>query len=69
TKKSRKLPSRVGCTVLETNSGNTIPWVITSMSEETTVELAQVLHEKWGHLMPLPSSFESELFRWMNHWK
>lgn len=46
-----------------------IPQVITSMSEETTVELAQVLHEKWGHLMPLPSSFESVLFRWMNHWK
>lgn len=46
-----------------------IPQVITSMSEETTVELAQALHEKWGHLMPLPSSFESELFRWMNHWK
>ena len=39
------------------------------MSEKTTVELAHVLHEKWGHLMPLPSSFESELFRWMNHWK
>lgn len=35
-----------------------IPQVITSMSEETTT---------WGHLMPLPSSFESEVFRWMNH--
>ena len=46
-----------------------IPQVITFMSEETTVELAQLLHEKWGHLMPSPSSFESELFRWMNHWK
>ncbi|PFX20337.1 hypothetical protein AWC38_SpisGene15207 [Stylophora pistillata] len=43
--------------------------VIASMSEEATVELAQVLHEKWGHLMSLPSSFESELFRWMNQWK
>ena len=46
-----------------------IPQVITSMSEEATAELAQVLHEKWGHLMPLPSSFDSELFRWINHWK
>ena len=46
-----------------------IPQVITSKSEEATVEVGQVLHEKWGHLMPLPSSFESELFRWMNHWK
>ena len=46
-----------------------IPQVIMSMSEKTTIELAQVLHEKWGHLMPLPSSFKSELFQWMNHWK
>ena len=38
-----------------------IPQVIVSKSEEDTVELAQVLHKKWGHLMPLPSSFESEL--------
>ena len=38
-------------------------------SAEATVELAQVLHKKWGHLMPLPSSFESELFCWMNQWK
>ena len=44
-----------------------IPQVINSMSEEATVELAQVLHEKLGHLMPLSSSFEIELFRWMNH--
>lgn len=28
------------------------------------MELGQVLHEKWGHLMPLPSSLESGLFRW-----
>ena len=46
-----------------------IPQVITSKSKEATVEVKQALHEKWGHLMPLPSSFESELFRWMNHWK
>ena len=46
-----------------------IPQVIVSNSEEATVELAQVLHKKWGHLMPLPSSFESELFCWMNQWK
>ena len=44
-----------------------IPQVI--VSEEVTVELGQVLHKKWGHLMPLPSSFESEPFRWINHWK
>jgi len=46
-----------------------IPQVITSKSEEATVEVGQVLHEKWGHLTPLPASFESELFRWMNNWK
>ena len=45
------------------------PQVIVSKSEEATVELAQVLHKKWGHLMPLPSSFESELFCLMNQWK
>ena len=28
-----------------------------------------LLHEKWHHLMPMSSSFESELFRWTNHWK
>ena len=39
------------------------------MSEKATAELAQLLHEKWGHLIPLPSSFDSELFRWINHWK
>ena len=46
-----------------------IPQVIVSKSEEATVELAQVLHKRWGHLMSLPSSFESELFCWMNQWK
>ena len=39
------------------------------MPQEATEELALVLHEKWRHLIPLPSSFESELFRWINHWK
>ena len=38
------------------------PQVITSMSEETTVELVQVLHEKWGHLMPLASSSKVNCF-------
>ena len=33
------------------------------------MELAQVLHKKGGHLMPLASSFESELFCLMNQWK
>ena len=37
--------------------------------QEATEVLALVLHEKWRHLMPMPSSFESELFRWINHWK
>ena len=46
-----------------------IPQVIVSKCEEATVELAQVLHKKWGHLMPLPSSFDSELFCLMNQWK
>ncbi|CAH3162335.1 unnamed protein product [Porites evermanni] len=25
--------------------------------------------EKWEHILPLPAAFESELFRWSNHWK
>ena len=34
------------------------------------LELAQVLHKKWGHFILFPSSFESqELFRLMNQWK
>ncbi|CAH3135111.1 unnamed protein product, partial [Porites lobata] len=24
---------------------------------------------KWDHILPLPAAFESELFRWSNHWK
>ena len=40
-----------------------------SKSAETTVERGQILNKKWGHLIPLPSSFESELFRWINYWK
>ena len=31
--------------------------------QEATEELALVQHEKWRHPMPMPSSFESELFR------
>ena len=46
-----------------------IAQVIVSKSEEATVEIGQALHMKWGHLMPSPSSFDSEVFRWMNHWK
>ena len=46
-----------------------IPQVMVCKSEEATVKLGQVPHKKWGHLMPLPSSFESELFCWINHWK
>ena len=40
-----------------------------SKSEEATVERGQILNKKWGHLMPLPSSFKSELFRCINYWK
>ena len=29
----------------------------------------QILNKKWGHLIPLPSSFKSELFRWINYWE
>jgi len=31
-------------------------------SGEATEELAQVLCENWGHLIPIKSSFESDLF-------
>ena len=40
-----------------------------SKSEEATVERGQILNKKWGHLIPLPSSFKSELFRCINYWK
>ena len=87
TKTSWKLTSRVGCTILEANRSDILPWrhllkkrthyelcalipqVMVSKSEETTVERGQILNKKWGHLIPLPSSFKSELFRWINYWK
>ena len=46
-----------------------IPQVMVSKSEEATVERGQILNKKWGDLIPLPSSFKSELFRWINYWK
>ena len=46
-----------------------IPQVIVTKRMEAVVELGRVLHEKWNHVMPLPSAFDSELLRWMNYWK
>ena len=36
-----------------------------------TLQLAfsTFLKEKWEHILPLLAAFESELFRWSNHWK
>ena len=36
---------------------------------EAVVELSRLLPKKWDHVMPLPSAFDSELFRSINHWK
>lgn len=44
-----------------------IPSVITSKSSNEIADLADVLRRKWNHLLPLSSSFESELFRWKNN--
>ena len=43
--------------------------IVTKSMEATIVELSRVLHEKWDYVMPLPSAFDSELFRCINHWK
>ena len=46
-----------------------IPSVITTKSSDEIADLDDVLRRKWNHLLPLPSSFESELFRWKNYCK
>ena len=37
--------------------------------ENAVTSLLNVLKEKWENILPLPVAFESELFRWSNHWK
>ena len=46
-----------------------IPSVITTKSSDEIADLDDVLRRKWNHLLPLPSSFESELFCWKNYCK
>ena len=46
-----------------------IPQVIITKSSEDMHELANVLEEKWNHLLPIASAFESELSRWAHHCK
>ena len=43
-----------------------VPEVI---SEKAVTSLIDVLKQKWENVLPLPASFESELFRWSNKWK
>ena len=45
-----------------------VPEVISKKDENAVTSLLKVLKEKWEHILPLPA-FESELFRWSNHWK
>ena len=37
--------------------------------ENAATSLLILVKEKWEHILPLPVAFESELFRWSNHWK
>ena len=46
-----------------------LPEVISKKDENAVTSLLNVLKEKWEHILPLPAAFESELFRWSNHWK
>ena len=46
-----------------------MPEVISKKDENAVTSLLNVLKEKWEHILPLPAAFESELFRWSNHWK
>ena len=46
-----------------------VPEVISKKDENAVTSLLKVLEEKWEHFLPLPAAFESELFRWSNHWK
>ena len=45
-----------------------VPEVISKKDENAVTSLLNVLKEKWEHILPLPAAFESELFRWSNHW-
>ena len=46
-----------------------VPEVISKKDENAVTSLLNVLKKKWEHILPLPAAFESELFRWSNHWK
>ena len=46
-----------------------VPEVISKKVENAVTSLLNVLKEKWEHILPLPTAFESGLFRWSNHWK
>ena len=46
-----------------------VPEAISKKDENAVTSLLNVLKEKWEHILPLPAAFESELFRWSNHWK
>ncbi|KAG1677088.1 hypothetical protein GQR58_014008 [Nymphon striatum] len=47
-----------------------IPTVsITIMSSESMTELANILQQKWDHVFPVSSAFESELFCWNSYCK
>ena len=37
--------------------------------ENAVTSLLNVPKEEWEHILPLPAAFESEVFRWSNHWK
>ncbi|KAG1710443.1 hypothetical protein GQR58_002718 [Nymphon striatum] len=47
-----------------------IPTVsVTIMSSESMTELANILQQKWDHVFPVSSVFESEQFCWNSYWK
>ena len=46
-----------------------VPEVISKKYEHAITSLLNVLKEKWEHILLLLGAFESQLFRWSNHWK
>ena len=43
--------------------------MIATKTSANVTELVSVLQKKWTHVLPIPSAFESELFRWRSYWK
>jgi hypothetical protein len=46
-----------------------VPELIRQKDQKEVAELSSTLKEKWGHVLPIATAFDSEIFRWCNYWK